>query len=172
MSIPDTYDCFHGRLDYLGQYPGLDESGSAWLVEKGIKIFGVDSPSPDNPISRTYPCHMMCREHGIAHYENPANLDQLVGRRFTFVGCSLRIRGGIGSPVRPVAVLDEQPSRLSPEAPWPSSRQACSSWGLKETGEKGAPGSGTPAHRKHQALRLAGGPVGNSAARELQRCLA
>ena len=29
--------------------------------ERGVKIFGVDSPSPDNPISRTYPVHMMCR---------------------------------------------------------------------------------------------------------------
>jgi kynurenine formamidase len=50
---------------------------------------------------------MMCREHGIAHYENLANLDQLVGKRFTFVGFPLRIRGGTGSPVRAVAVLDE-----------------------------------------------------------------
>src|SRR3712207_1977171 len=73
-----TYDRYHGKVDYLSQYPGLDESGSGWLVEKGIKIFGVDSPSPDNPISPTYPCHMMCREHGIAHYENLANLDKLV----------------------------------------------------------------------------------------------
>lgn len=102
-----TYDRFHGKPEYLSQYPGLDESGSAWLVEKRVKIFGVDSPSPDNPISPTYPCHMMCREHGIAHYENLANLDQLVGKRFTFVGFPLRIRGGTGSPVRAVAVLAE-----------------------------------------------------------------
>ena len=102
-----TYDRYHGTTDYLSQYPGLDESGSEWLVEKGVKIFGVDCPSPDNPISTTYPCHMMCREHGIAHYENLANLNQLVGKRFTFIGFPLRIRGGTGSPVRAVAVLEE-----------------------------------------------------------------
>lgn len=102
-----TYDRYYGTEEYLSQYPGLDESGSNWIVERGIKIFGVDTPSPDNPTSPTYPCHMMCREHGIVHYENLANLSQLVGKRFIFVGLPLRIRGGTGSPVRPMAVLDE-----------------------------------------------------------------
>lgn len=101
-----TYNRYHGSRDYLSQYPGLDEAGSNWLVEQGIKTFGVDSPSPDNPISRTYPCHMMCRVRGITHYENLANLDQLVGMRFTFAGFPLRIRNGTGSPVRAVAILE------------------------------------------------------------------
>lgn len=100
-----TFNRRYGSKDYLSQYPGLDESGSAWLVEHGVKAFGVDSPSPDNPISRTYPCHMMCRAHGIHHYENLANLDQLVGQRFVFIGFPLRVRGGTGSPVRAVAML-------------------------------------------------------------------
>jgi len=101
-----TFNRHHGTREYLSQYPGLDESGSNWLVEKGIKTFGVDSPSPDNPISRTYPCHMMCRKHGITHYENLAHLDQVVGKRFTFAGFPLRIRGGTGSPVRVVAIFE------------------------------------------------------------------
>jgi kynurenine formamidase len=101
-----TYDRYYGKPEYTNQYPGLDESGAAWLLERGVKIFGVDSPSPDNPISRTYPVHMLCRERGMTHYENLCNLDQLVGRRFSFFGLPLRIRGGTGSPVRAVAILD------------------------------------------------------------------
>lgn len=101
-----TYDRHYGTPAYTSQYPGLDESGSAWLLERQVKIFGVDSPSPDNPISRTYPVHMMCRAHGLTHYENLCNLDQLVGRRFTFFGFPLRIRGGTGSPVRALAMLE------------------------------------------------------------------
>jgi kynurenine formamidase len=100
--------CFerhHGTPEYLSQYPGFDESGSDWLRDRGVKAFGVDSPSPDNPISKTYPCHMMCRAEGITHFENLANLDRVVGRRFTFIGFPLRIRAGTGSPVRAVAVL-------------------------------------------------------------------
>lgn len=102
-----TYDRYYGTKDYLSQYPGLDESGSMWLVERGIKTFGVDSPSLDNPISRIYPLHMMCREYGITHYENLAHLDQVVGKRFTFIGFPLNIRNGTGSPVRAVALMEE-----------------------------------------------------------------
>lgn len=102
-----VYDRVHGTPAYMNQYPGLDESAARWLVDKGVKAFGVDNPSPDNPISRTYPVHMMCRERGITHYENLANLDQVVGKRFTFVGFPLKIQGGTGSPVRAVAVLGE-----------------------------------------------------------------
>lgn len=102
-----THERRGGTEAYLSQYPGLDASASAWIVEQGVKIFGVDCPSPDNPASKTYPCHMMCREHGITHYENLANLDRLLNRRFTFVGFPLRIRGGTGSPVRAVAFLHE-----------------------------------------------------------------
>ena len=102
-----AYERHHGDVAYLSQYPGFDESGSEWLRARGVKAFGVDSPSPDNPISKTYPCHMMCRAHGITHFENLANLDQVVGRRFTFIGLPLRIRAGTGSPVRAVAVVDD-----------------------------------------------------------------
>ena len=102
-----TYNRYHGSKEYLSQYPGLDESGSMWLVERGIKTFGVDSPSLDNPISRTYPLHMMCRNYGITHYENLANLDQVVGKRFTFIGFPLPVRNGTGSPVRAVALMSE-----------------------------------------------------------------
>jgi kynurenine formamidase len=100
-----TFNRLGGTPDYCFQYPGLDESAADWIVAKGLKAFGVDSPSPDNPISRTYPIHMMCREQGITHWENLANLDQLVGKRFTFIGFPLKIRAGTGSPVRAVAVL-------------------------------------------------------------------
>jgi kynurenine formamidase len=102
------YERHHGTPAYLSRYPGFDEFGSEWLRARGVKAFGVDSPSPDNPISKTYPCHMMCRAHGITHFENLANLDQLVGRQFTFMGFPLRIREGTGSPVRAVALVDDE----------------------------------------------------------------
>jgi kynurenine formamidase len=102
-----TVDRLGGTAEYTSQYPGLDESAAGWLRDRGVKAFGVDSPSPDNPISKTYPVHMMCRAEGMTHFENLANLGRVVGRRFTFIGFPLRIRAGTGSPVRAVAVLDE-----------------------------------------------------------------
>lgn len=102
-----TYDRHQGTPEYLTEFPGLGESGSMWMVERGVKAFGVDSSTPDNPISRTYPCHMMCREYRITHYENLANLGLVSGRRFTFIGFPLKIRGGHGGPTRAVALLDD-----------------------------------------------------------------
>jgi kynurenine formamidase len=80
--------------------PGLSAEGAEWLLERQVRVFGVECPSPDDPSSRTYPVHMMCRRAGITHYENLANLSEVVGRRFTFIGLPLKIRRGTGSPVR------------------------------------------------------------------------
>jgi kynurenine formamidase len=102
-----AHDRYGGTPEYTSRYTGLDEDAAEWLRARRVKVFGVDSPSPDNPISRTYPVHMMCRASGITHYENLANLDAVVGRRFTFIGFPLRIRSGTGSPVRAVAVLED-----------------------------------------------------------------
>lgn len=104
-----TFDRHYGTEAYLNEYPGLDGAATEWLVQHQVKAFGVDSPSPDNPASRTYPCHMMCRKHAISHFENLANLRPLVGRTFTFIGLPLKIRGGTGSPVRAIALLHGGP---------------------------------------------------------------
>jgi kynurenine formamidase len=100
-----TFDRFQGTPEYLSEFPGLGESGAEWIVEKGVKTFGVDSPTPDNPVSRTYPCHMMCRREHITHYENLI-LTEVVGKRFTFVGFPLKVVGAHGGPTRAVALVD------------------------------------------------------------------
>jgi kynurenine formamidase len=100
---------FGGTPRYATHYPGFDSSAAEWLGDHRVKIFGVDSPSPDTPGDRTYPMHLFCRANGITHYENLANLSAVVGRRFEFFGLPLRIRGGSGSPVRAVAVLRPKP---------------------------------------------------------------
>ena len=94
-----------GTRAYLTEFAGLGEAGSLWLLAHGVKTFGVDSCTPDNPASRSYPCHMMCRIHHVTHYENLANLDQVAGRRFVFAGFPLRLKGAHGGPTRAVALL-------------------------------------------------------------------
>lgn len=96
-----------GTPQYLTDFPGLGASGSDWLVRREVKTFVVDSPTPDNPTSMSYPCHMMCRREHITHYENLASLTEVTNRRFIFVGFPLRIRGGHGGPTRAVALLDQ-----------------------------------------------------------------
>ena len=87
-----TFDRYQGTSSYLSEFPGLGESAAEWIVTKGVKTFGVDSPTPDNPTSKSYPCHMMCRREHITHYEN-LRLTDVVGTRFTFVGVPAQGRG-------------------------------------------------------------------------------
>jgi kynurenine formamidase len=101
-----TFGRYAGTPEYLTEFPGLGESGSKWIAHRGVKTFGVDSPTPDNPASKIYPCHLMCRHNGITHYENLANLDELIGKRFTFAGFPLKLIGGHGGPTRAVALLE------------------------------------------------------------------
>ncbi|MGH9102468.1 MAG: cyclase family protein [Acidimicrobiales bacterium] len=101
------YDRRMGTPAYLTDFPGLGAAASQWLVDHGVKTFGVDSPTPDNPTSKTYPCHMMCRRSHITHYENLANLDKVLNQRFTFVGFPLRLKGAHGGPTRAVALLQD-----------------------------------------------------------------
>ena len=101
-----TYDRHHGTPAYLSDFPGLGASASQCIVDRGIKTFGVDSPTPDTPTSTTYPCHMMCREHHITHYENLANLGQVANRRFTFIGLPLKVVGAHGGPTRAAALVE------------------------------------------------------------------
>jgi kynurenine formamidase len=60
-----TAERIGGTREYVSQYPGLDQSAADWLGDLRVKVFGVDSPSPDNPADRIYPVHLFCREHGI-----------------------------------------------------------------------------------------------------------
>lgn len=101
-----TYDRFRGTAQYLTDFPGLGETASNWILERGVKTFGVDSPTPDNPTSKTYPCHMMCRVNHVTHYENLV-LTEVVGHRFTFIGFPLKVVGAHGGPTRAVAILED-----------------------------------------------------------------
>jgi kynurenine formamidase len=102
-----TWEKHVGTRAYLSDFPGLGEAGSQWIADNGIKSFGVDSPTPDNPASTTYPCHMMSRDNRITHYENLANLRLVLGTRFDFYGFPLKIIGGHGGPTRAVAIVPD-----------------------------------------------------------------
>lgn len=100
-----TYDRHGGTPRYLTDFAGLGAAAVDWILDNEIKTFGVDTPTPDNPSSRSYPIHMMCREHHMTHYENLV-LTEVADKRFTFVGFPLKIVGGHGGPTRAVGLLE------------------------------------------------------------------
>ena len=97
---------------YITGYPGLDEEASHFLADSGVVAFGADAPSVDSyhevAVRRVQPAHMMCRERGILNMENLANVHLIPRRSFTFIGLPLKIRNGAGSPIRAVAITEDQ----------------------------------------------------------------
>lgn len=102
------YNKRYGTPEWLTHYPGLDREATLWLADKGVVNIGIDAPSIDNPADKTYPAHTVCGERDLLNIENMANLDKVVNKRFKFIGFPLKIRGGTGSPIRAVAVLEEE----------------------------------------------------------------
>ncbi len=86
------------------EHPGLDEGACRYLLEIGVKAVGTDAPSPDR---EPYPAHSILLANGVAIYENLANLDKVLYRKFLFVAPPLKLVKGTGSPVRAVAILFE-----------------------------------------------------------------
>lgn len=87
--------------------PGLSVDAVRWLADKEVYAFGVEPRSPGILGRGNVEIHTLSGERHFTHYENLVNLHELVGRgRFRFIALPLRIRGGTGSPVRPVAVFE------------------------------------------------------------------
>ena len=102
----DHYRRYYGTEDWHWG-PGLSTIATRWLGEKRIAAFGVEMSSPGVRKVSNKDVHHICGELGFTHYENMINLNMLLGRgRFRFIGLPLKIRGGTGSPVRAVAILE------------------------------------------------------------------
>ena len=87
--------------------PGLSAAAARWLGEQQIAAFGVETVAPGVSGVSNKAVHRICGEKRFTHYENLVNLHPLLGKgRFRFIGLPLKIRGGTGSPVRAVAVLE------------------------------------------------------------------
>lgn len=100
---------------YLGQVdgvPGPSEDGARYLAAKGVRAVGGDTtafeqikPGAGHSV---LPVHrILLVENGIHIIEHlnleAASADGLAS--FFFVMCPLRIEGGTGSPIRPIAVV-------------------------------------------------------------------
>jgi kynurenine formamidase len=66
------------------------------------------SKSIDCALTTSFPAHQVCRELQRLNTENSADLRPVIGKRFKFIAFPLKIRGGSGSSVVAVAVIEEE----------------------------------------------------------------
>lgn len=87
--------------------PGPGEAAAKWLSAKGVFATGADNLTFEK-VPSAFPAHVhLLVESGI-HIIEVLNLEQLARDNvweFLFIAQPLKIRGGTGSPIRPVAVV-------------------------------------------------------------------
>ena len=94
------------KPEYFDHYLEFQRDTVNWMLDHGIKTFGVDASTIDHAQNRA--THMLVREREYYHIENLANVDQVIGKRFTFIGFPLKLRGASASPIRAVAVFPDE----------------------------------------------------------------
>lgn len=99
---PRTY------VGLFGGSPGPDESGGHWLAQQGIVASGSDTLVYEMQPAPTLPVHVEFLVNRGIHIMECLKLDELAAREawtFLFIALPLKIAGGTGSPIRPVAVI-------------------------------------------------------------------
>jgi len=92
-------------------HPYLSEDAARWLLDRRVKLVGVDCFSADMPVPLRpkgfdWPVHHLLLGHGILIAENLANLTVVAGRKLLIGAFPLKIRGGDGAPAR-IFALEE-----------------------------------------------------------------
>jgi kynurenine formamidase len=100
---------YFGDLKFYNEYPFLSENAAHWLVEKGVRLLAMDTPSPDNPThSRGTPMdspnHKVLLGAQVVLVEYLTNLKSLTMKEVELIVMPLRLKGCDGSPARCVAI--------------------------------------------------------------------
>jgi kynurenine formamidase len=104
----DHYNRTAGTPAFLDGFNGISAEAVHWMADRGVKIFGVETISPDLVyITDEYPTHRACAERRLTHFENLNDLKEVVNRRFEFYGFPLRLEPAYGSPIRAVGIVDD-----------------------------------------------------------------
>jgi kynurenine formamidase len=94
--------------------PGINVDSARWLSARGIFAAGSDTVALELLPNPAMPVHVhLLVESGI-HIIEVLNLEELARDRvytFVFVAAPLKIRGGTGAPIRPMAISTNQENR-------------------------------------------------------------
>jgi kynurenine formamidase len=114
-------DALAGTPAYYDGHPGMSLDATRLLVERGVKVIGIDCNGFDAPPrvmvedylrtgdpSHLWPCHMYGREHEYLQIEGLAGLDQLPRQHgFQVVCVPIKVKGAGAGWVRAIAIVED-----------------------------------------------------------------
>jgi kynurenine formamidase len=100
---------YFGNLKFYNEYPFLSEEAAQWLVEQGVRLIAMDTPSPDNPAHsrgtpKDSPNHKVLLGAQVVLVEYLTNLKSITTPEVELIVLPLKLKGCDGSPVRCVAI--------------------------------------------------------------------
>ena len=111
-------DKLFGTSRYFSDYPGVSPSAIDYILDRGVKVFGVDAMGIDRPYrfmlreflgkkdpKALYPAHFYGRIREFIHIERLANLDKLPDYGFKVACFPIKIRRTGAAWARVVALI-------------------------------------------------------------------
>lgn len=112
-------DKFNGTKDFHKVGTGMSAAATSWLIDKGIKVMGIDAWGWDLPLpylieqaKKTsnsdlfWEAHLVGQHKEYCHMEQLVNLDALPYSGFKVAVFPLKIVGASAAPARVVAMLE------------------------------------------------------------------
>jgi len=102
------WDRYFEDSEKYRQYPYLSLEAAHALVDLGVRMLALDTPSPDlpeggRPEGFNWPVHRILMAGGVLIAEQLRGLDQVAGRRFHLTALPIALTGSDGAPARVIA---------------------------------------------------------------------
>ncbi|MBT1709819.1 cyclase family protein [Fulvivirgaceae bacterium PWU5] len=108
-----------GTKEFFERGTGMSAQATAWLIDQGIKVMGIDQWGWDLPLRYMvqkaresgnaelfWEGHLVGRDKEYCHLEQLTNLDALPYQGFKVALFPLKIKGASAAPARVVAIMD------------------------------------------------------------------
>ncbi|MCG8412163.1 MAG: cyclase family protein [Bacteroidales bacterium] len=112
-------DIYNGTKDFHKKGTGMSAEATSWLIDKGIKVMGIDAWGWDLPLPHMikqaketnnpdlfWEAHLVGQNKEYCHIEQLVNLDSLPYSGFKIAVFPLKITGASAAPARVVAIFD------------------------------------------------------------------
>ncbi len=97
-----NWSCYWGTEQYY-EYPFISEEIIEFLINKNVKLVGVDTVNVDDSRNLARPAHTLFLQNDILIVENLTNLESLYGRTFRFFVVPIKGKKVATMPVRAFA---------------------------------------------------------------------
>lgn len=108
--IRTDWSRYAGESCYREKLPRISRKLARWLAKRRISLLGVEQPAVAdvNNLDEIREIHTILLEAGIVVVEGLVNLDQIPCSKVRFIALPLKVKDGDGSPVRALAIVDEE----------------------------------------------------------------